>query len=96
MSRGQHVILSEHGRGEFLGLDPGASKRLLISFYDTVAADDSLFTHHRADFKVGVGYPAMAKLGLVAIVLVIAIVVATVWHIARRARRRKASQFSSW
>jgi hypothetical protein len=34
-------------------------------------------------------------LGLAAIVLAIAVVVAMVWYIARRARRRKASQISS-
>jgi hypothetical protein len=58
-------------------------------------ADDSLYTYHAADFHVGLGYPAMAKLGLAAIALVIAIVVAMVWTIARRACRRKADQVSS-
>jgi pimeloyl-ACP methyl ester carboxylesterase len=95
LSNGRQVILSEFGHGEFLSLQPEASKRLLASFYDTGVADDSLYTYHPVDFDVGLGYPAMAKLGLTAIVLVIAIVVATVWYIARRARRRKAGQVSS-
>ena len=95
LSNGQHVILSEYGHGEFLSLQPEASKRLLNSFYDTGVADDSLFTYHPLDFQVGLGYPVMAKLGLVAIVLLVVIVVTTVWYVARRARRRKAGQVSS-
>jgi hypothetical protein len=88
LSNGQHVILSEFGHGEFLALQPEASKHLLTSFYDTGVADDSLFTHHPVDFKVGLGYPAMAKLGLAAIVLVIVLLALAVRFIIRRVRRR--------
>ena len=91
LSNGQHVTLSEFGHGEFLSLQPEASKRLLTSFYDTGVADDSLFTYHPVDFSVGLGYPAMAKLGLAAIVLLVIIVVAVVWFVARKVRRRRAS-----
>jgi hypothetical protein len=91
LSNGQHVILSEFGHGEFLALQPEASEKLLASFYDTGTADDSLFSYHPVDFKVGLGYPAMAKLGLAAVILVIVIVVATVWFVARRVRQRKAN-----
>ncbi len=46
-------------------------------------------------FKVGLGFPALAKLGLGAIVLVFIFVVALVWFVARRVRWRRASQVSS-
>jgi len=92
LSNGQHVILSEFGHGEFLVLQPEASKRLLTSFYDTGVADDSLFTHHPVDFKVGLGYPAMAKIGLAAIVLGIVLLAMAVRFIMRKVRRRKARQ----
>jgi hypothetical protein len=96
LSRGQYVILSEYGHGEFLGLQPEASKHLLSSFYDTGVVDDSLYTYHAVDFSVGLGYPAMAKLGLVAIMLIVVVVVAVVWFVARRGRvrRRRAGQIA--
>jgi pimeloyl-ACP methyl ester carboxylesterase len=94
LSNGQHVILSESGHGE-VGLQPEAFKRLLTSFYDTGVADDSLFTYQPVDFHVRLGYPAQAKLGLAAIVLVIVGVVALVYFVVRRVRRRRASQVSS-
>ena len=75
LSNGQHVILSEFGHGEFLRAQPEASMRLLTSFYDTGVADDSLYTYHPVDFHVRLGYPAMAKLGLAAIVLIIVLLV---------------------
>jgi pimeloyl-ACP methyl ester carboxylesterase len=91
LRNGQHVIVSEYGHGEFLDLQPEASERLLTSFYDTGLADDSLFTFQPVNFQVGIGYPAMAKLGLAAIVLVLVIVVAVIWFILRRVRRNRSS-----
>jgi hypothetical protein len=91
LSNGQHVIVSEYGHGEFLALQPEASERLLTSFYDTGLADDSLFIYQPVNFHVGIGYPAMAKLALGAIVLVLVIVVAVIWFILRRVRRNRAS-----
>jgi pimeloyl-ACP methyl ester carboxylesterase len=94
LSNGQHVILSEFGHGEFLALQPEASEQLLTSFYDTGTVDDSLFSYHPVDFNVGLGYPAMAKLGLAAVMLVIFGMLATVWFVARRVRQRKANPVS--
>ena len=95
LSNGQQVILSEYGHGEFLGLQPEASERLLSSFYDTGVADDSLFTYHPVDFQVGLGYPAMAKIALAIVVLVPLGLVALVWFIVRRVQRRRSSRVES-
>jgi pimeloyl-ACP methyl ester carboxylesterase len=92
LSNGQHVILSEYGHGEYLRLQPEASIRLLTSFYDTGVADDSLYTHHPVSFRAGLGYPALAKLGLAAIVLIIVLLGILGWFIARKLRRRRAKQ----
>jgi len=92
LRNGQHVVLSEFGHGEFLALQPEASKQLLTSFYDTGVADDSLFTYHALDYKVGWGYPAMAKIGLAAIVLIFVGLIVLGWFIARRVRQRRTSQ----
>jgi pimeloyl-ACP methyl ester carboxylesterase len=95
LSNGQHIILSEFGHGEFLALQPEASKHLLTSFYDTGVGDDSLFTYHPVDFYVGLGYPAMAKLGLAAIVLVVVALVVIVWFIVRKVHHRRAADIYS-
>jgi hypothetical protein len=55
-------------------------------------ADDSLYTYHPVDFAVRLGYPAMAKLGLAAIVLVIGGVAALAWSIVRRIQRRSVGE----
>jgi len=90
LSNGQHVILSEFGHGEFLSMQPEASKRLLASFFDTGVADDSLYSYHPVDFSVGLSYPAMAKLLLAAIVLVPLGLAALVWFVVRRRRVRRS------
>jgi hypothetical protein len=92
LRNGQQVILAEYGHGEFLGLQPKASKQLLNGFYDTGVADDSLFAYHPVDFNVGFGYPEQAKLALAVVVLVPLLLVALVWFIVQR---RRASQVSS-
>ena len=96
LSNGQQVILKEFGHTvDFWSLQPEARVRLLTSFYDTGVADDSLYTYQPVDFHVGFGFPEMAKL-LVAIVVVVPIgLVALVWFVVRRVRRRRASQVSS-
>ena len=91
LRNGQHIVVSESGHAEFLALQPEASERLLTRFYDNGLADDSLFTYQPVNFHVGIGYPAMAKLGLAAIVLILVIVVAVIWFILRRVRRYRAS-----
>ena len=87
LSKGQHVVISESGHGEMLGRQPEASKQLLNSFFDTGVADDSLFTYQSWKYNVGLGFPAMAKIIVAAILLVIAILVAVVRVIIKRKSR---------
>jgi pimeloyl-ACP methyl ester carboxylesterase len=95
LSKGQHVVVAEAGHGEMLWQQPEASRHLLNTFYDTGVGDDALFTYHPWEFKVGFGFPLMAKLVLAAIVLLIAIVVAAVGYIARRVRQHRTRQVSN-
>ena len=96
LSNGQQVILSEFGHvDDVWSLQPEATMHLLTTFYDTGVADDSLFTYQPMDFDVGLGFPAIAKLIVAAVVLLIAIVVAVVWYISHRVRQRKAWQVSN-
>jgi hypothetical protein len=63
LRRGQEVIVAEAGHtGDLFGLQPAATERLLTSFYDTGVADASLFTYLPMDFRVGLGFPRLAKL----------------------------------
>ncbi len=78
LSRGRHVVVSESGHGEMFGRQPKASERLLTSFFDTGVADDSLFTYQPWEYNVGLGFPAMAKIILAAILSLIAILVTAV------------------
>jgi pimeloyl-ACP methyl ester carboxylesterase len=90
LSKGQQVILAEMSHGDLPGLDtqPQATERLLTSFYDTGVADDSLYTYAPIDFRVSWGYPALAKLGLGLVLVVIAIVAGVIWLTMRRVKRR--------
>jgi len=60
---------------------PAASRRLLSSFYETGVADDSLFVYQPWDFHVRLGFPAMAKLIVAAIALVVAGMLALLWFV---------------
>jgi hypothetical protein len=90
LSNGQQVILSEFGHvDDVWSIQPEATMHLLTTFYDSGVADDSLFIYQPMDFGVGLGFPAIAKLVLAAIVLLIAAVVAVAWYILRRVRQRR-------
>jgi hypothetical protein len=63
LSKGQQVIVAEAGHtGDLFGLQPAATEWLLTSFYDTGLADASLFTYLPMNFRVGLGFPLLAKL----------------------------------
>jgi hypothetical protein len=100
LSNGQQVILSEFGHtNDFWGLQPEATVRLLTTFYDTGEVDDSRYTYQPMDFYVKRGWTTQVKqymaIAVAAIVLLLAGVVALIWFIVRRTRRRRAGQISS-
>ena len=65
LKNGKQVILSEMGHvGDVWSVQPGATRRLLVSFYDTGVADDSLYKYEPMDFKVRFGFPLLAKISL--------------------------------
>jgi len=84
LSNGQHVIVSEVGHGEMLSSQSEASKHLLNSFFDTGLADASLFTHQPWEYKVGLGFPAIAKIITAVILLVITIFVVVMRKLIKR------------
>lgn len=92
LSNGQHVVLSESGHGEMMRRQPEAAAHLLNTFYDTGVGDDSMFVYKPWEFKVGLGFPLMAKLGLAIVALVVVGLVVLVRYVVRRVRRRRAAQ----
>jgi pimeloyl-ACP methyl ester carboxylesterase len=90
LSKGQQVILPNFGHAaDVYGLQPEATAHLLTNFYATGVADDSLYTYQPVDFKVGLGFPAMAKLLVAIPTLLVLLVVALVWFIIARRRKRR-------
>ena len=90
LSKGQQVILTDFGHSaDVWGLQPEATAHLLTSFYATGVADDSLYTYQPVEFKVGLGFPEMAKLLVAVLTLVVVLVVALVWFIIARRRKRR-------
>jgi len=95
LKNGEQVILSEFGHfSDVWGFQPEATRHLLATFYDTGEVDDSLFTYQPMDFHVDLGFPAIAKIALAVVVLVIGGLVVIVRFVVRRVRRRKAAQAS--
>jgi hypothetical protein len=93
LSNAELVILSEFGHTvDVLGLQPEATRHLLTTFYETGEVDDSLYTYQPMNFDVGLmSFPLIAKVLVAVIVLVPLLLVALVWFIVRRVRRRRVA-----
>jgi pimeloyl-ACP methyl ester carboxylesterase len=93
LSNGEQVILKDFGHtGSFWNSQPEARAHMLNTFFDTGQADASLYTYQPLDFDVGLGWPALAKLLVTIPVLIVVIVVAVVWFIARRVKQSRVGR----
>jgi hypothetical protein len=94
LSNGEQVILSEFGHtNDVWGIQAGAIKHLLVTFFDTGEVDDSRFTYQPMNFEVGMmSFPFLAKVLVTLIILVPLLLVVLVWFIVRRVRHRKAGE----
>jgi hypothetical protein len=90
LSKGQQVVLPNFGHsGDVWGVQPKATAHLLTRFYATGVADDSLYTDQTVDFKVGLGFPELAKLLVAIPTLIVVLVAAVVWFIIVHRRKRR-------
>jgi hypothetical protein len=65
LRNGRQVILAEMGHvDDVLSVNPRATERLLVSFFDTGVPDTSLYVYAPMDFSVRWGLPKIAKIGL--------------------------------
>jgi uncharacterized membrane protein len=67
---------------------------MLKTFFSTGKVDASLYTYQPVDFDAGLGWPGLAKVLLGTVLAVIVLLVALVWYVVRRVRRRNASRQS--
>ena len=89
MSYAWRYLGSVHRSAMFAVNQPEALEYLFTNYYATGVADDSLYVYQPVDFHVGFGYPEQAKLAVGAMVLIPIGLVALVWIIVRRIRRRR-------
>ncbi|MBN2084109.1 MAG: alpha/beta fold hydrolase [Anaerolineales bacterium] len=88
LTRGRHVVIAEQGHvSDFWSFQRGAARQLLTSFFDTGAADDSLYTYLPMEFKPAMSFPLLAKVLLGTGVLFLVALGFAGWRIIRRIRR---------
>jgi len=90
LKNGYQVILSEFGHtGDVWTKQRPALIHILKTFFDTGVVDNSHFTYSPMSFELGLGYPAMMKLGLAGAILIILILTSIIWLIARKIHQKK-------
>ena len=90
LNNGEQVILKDFGHTEtFWNTQPEARVHLLNTFYSTGEVDASLYKHQLVNFDPGLGWPDLAKVLLAIALAVIVLLVALVWFVVRRIRRRR-------
>jgi len=92
LRKGQHVVIAEQGHvGDFWQFQPEARQRMLTSFYDTGAADASLYKYLPMDFKPAMRFPTLAKVLVAVSLLLIVGLVWALWSGLRRISKPKTS-----
>jgi hypothetical protein len=91
LKNGQSVLISEQGHvNDFWGFQPEARQHLLTSFYSTGKADASLYKYLPMDFKPAMRFPVLAKILVVAsLLLIIGLIFWISSYIRRSLQKRK-------
>lgn len=88
--KAQFVLLPEFSHvGDVENLQPAAFERLITSYYDTGAADSSLFVYEPVSFKPNMSLPLLGKVLAAAMIVVPALFILIVVLVVRRIRRRR-------
>jgi len=91
LNNGEQVILKDFGHTEtFWYSQREARAHLLNTFFNDGKVDASLYTYQPVDFDAGLGWPALAKITLGVIVVVISLLVMLASVVVRRLLRSKA------
>ena len=90
LTNGQHVFLAEFGHTQdFNNLQPEAAQHLLVTFFDSDEADNTLFSYAPMDYEVSLGFPALMKIGLGIILVIIMGIMGAAYFMIRYLHRRK-------
>ncbi len=93
LRNGKQVILAEQGHvGDFWSFQSEAAKRLLTSFYNKGATDDSLYTYLPMNFKPTMRFPLLAKILLGTGILPVIALGRAIWSIARSLIKPRRTQ----
>jgi pimeloyl-ACP methyl ester carboxylesterase len=88
--KAQMVLLPEFSHvGDVYTLQPQAFERLITSYYDTGVGDSSLYVYQPLPLKPGMSLAVMARLLVVAVVLLPALLILGVALVVRRIRKRR-------
>ena len=90
LTNGTQVVLGEFGHvNDLVGFQPQAMNHLLTTFFDSGQVDDSQFSYVPMNFDVKLGFPLLAKLILLFLLIVIVGLVLLVRYIIRRRHQKK-------
>jgi len=89
LKNGHHVILKGRGHMDLEWPNPEASQRLISSFYKTGVPDESLNTPIPENFTVNWGFPILAKLLVITLLLIIIILTFISYYIIRKIRHKR-------
>ena len=90
LGNGKQVILKDFGHTEtFWNSQTEARAHMLKTFFSTGEVDASFYKYQPVNFDAGLGWPGLAKVLLGTVLAVIVLLVALVWFVVRRIRRRR-------
>ena len=93
LKNGQLVIISEAAHSPDLwGSQRPALDHMLKTFFKTGIVDDSRYKYSPLSFQVGWGLPTIMKLGLAGVVLILIVIIALIWYVVRKIRRKRLIQ----
>jgi pimeloyl-ACP methyl ester carboxylesterase len=91
LTKGKQVILKDLGHTESIWYSqPEARAHLVTTFFDTGEVDASLYEYQPVDFTVDQGWSDLMRIFIIIVSIVTALIIALIWFIVYRIRRRKA------
>jgi pimeloyl-ACP methyl ester carboxylesterase len=89
LSNAEQVVLKDFGHtSDVWNLQPEATRRLLKTYFDEGRVDKSGYHHQDVNFEVKWRFALIAKLGVLAILVVLSLFGLIVWAIMRKLRKR--------
>jgi pimeloyl-ACP methyl ester carboxylesterase len=92
LKNGRQIIMKELGHThDIWNVQRAATVCLITGFFDTGVADDSRITYSPMDFNISWGFPAIAKLAVIIMLLLLLGFIFLIYQFIRKFRRIKSS-----